>query len=158
RLRDTLTELRWQVREAAGGAEALAHLDAAPAETVVLDSWLPDLEIQEFIGEFERLYPNVDLVTVDDSSVSRGGARSPRRNEILYALRRVQDTDGAAWNSAPVIERRILSPDQSDDRRNDSPQVLETSSLTRADRNVTGGPQASLHRLPEFIGEHPVIL
>jgi len=158
RLRDTLTELRWQVREAAGGAEALAHLDAAPAETVVLDSWLPDLEIQEFIGEFERLYPNVDLVTVDDSSVSRGGARSPRRNEILYALRRVQDTDGAAWNSAPVIERGILSPDQSDDRRNDSPQVLETSSLTRADRNVTGGPQASLHRLPEFIGEHPVIL
>lgn len=34
RVRDALTGLRWQVREAAGGAEALAHLDAAPAETV----------------------------------------------------------------------------------------------------------------------------
>ena len=94
RLRDTLTELRWQVREAAGGAEALAHLDAAPAETVILDSWLPDLEIQEFVDEFEKLHPQVDLVIVDDASSGRGGARSPRRNEILYALRRVQDADG----------------------------------------------------------------
>src|SRR5579862_2082231 len=37
RVRDTLTELRWQVREAAGGAEALAHLDAAPADTLAFD-------------------------------------------------------------------------------------------------------------------------
>ena len=63
RVRDALTGLRWQVREAAGGAEALAHLDASPAETVILDSWLPDLEIQEFIAEFEKLHPGVDLVT-----------------------------------------------------------------------------------------------
>jgi flagellar hook-associated protein 3 FlgL len=34
RVRDALTGLRWQVREASGGAEALAHLDSAPAETV----------------------------------------------------------------------------------------------------------------------------
>jgi flagellar hook-associated protein 3 FlgL len=34
RVRDALTGLRWQVREASGGAEALSHLDAAPAETV----------------------------------------------------------------------------------------------------------------------------
>ena len=68
RLRETLTELRWQVREAAGGAEVLAHLDAAPAETVILDSWLPDLEIREFVDEFEKLYPLVDLVIVDDAS------------------------------------------------------------------------------------------
>ena len=37
RLRDTLTELRWQVREAAGGAEVLAHLDAAPADALIAD-------------------------------------------------------------------------------------------------------------------------
>jgi hypothetical protein len=105
RVRDALTGLRWQVREAAGGAEALAHLDASPAETVILDSWLPDLEIQEFIAEFEKLHPGVDLVTMDDSSAGRSAARSPRRNEVLFALRRGQDADGAAWNSAPVIER-----------------------------------------------------
>jgi DNA-binding NtrC family response regulator len=72
RVRDVLTGLRWQVREASGGAEALAHLDSGPAETLVLDSWLPDLEIQEFISEFQKLHPTVDLVsqrrvTLDDS-------------------------------------------------------------------------------------------
>jgi flagellar hook-associated protein 3 FlgL len=34
RVRDALTGLRWHVREASGGAEALAHLDSAPADTV----------------------------------------------------------------------------------------------------------------------------
>ena len=81
----------------------MAHLDAAPAEAVILDSWLPDLEVREFIAEFEKLYPSVDLVTVDGVSATTA-VRSPRRNEILYALRRGQDDDGAIWNSAPVID------------------------------------------------------
>src|ERR1700744_5564859 len=103
RVKETLSGLHWKVREAAGGAEALAHLDTAPAETVILDSWLPDLEVQEFITEFERLYPSVDLVTVNGANATKPG-RSPRRNEVLYALRRGQDEDGAIWNSAPVID------------------------------------------------------
>ena len=37
RLRDTLTELRWQVREATGGAEILAHLDSVPADALIAD-------------------------------------------------------------------------------------------------------------------------
>ena len=70
RVKETLTGLHWKVREAAGGAEAMAHLDAAPAEAVILDSWLPDLEVREFIAEFEKLYPSVDLVTVDGVSAT----------------------------------------------------------------------------------------
>src|SRR6185503_18806216 len=81
RVREALTDLRWKVREAGGGAEALAYLDAAPAETLILDSWLPDLEIQEFIAEFEKLHPVIDLVTVDETCPRRTGVRSPRRNE-----------------------------------------------------------------------------
>src|ERR1700760_3419441 len=103
RMKETLTGLHWEVREAAGGAEAMAHLDVMPAEIVVLDSWLPDLEIQEFIAEFERNYSFADLVTVDGGHATKT-TRSPRRNEILYALRRSQDEDGAIWNTAPVIE------------------------------------------------------
>jgi flagellar hook-associated protein 3 FlgL len=37
RVRDALTGMRWQVREAGGGAEALAHLDAAPADNLIAD-------------------------------------------------------------------------------------------------------------------------
>ena len=160
RLRDTLTELRWQVREAAGGAEVLAHLDAAPAETVILDSWLPDLEIQEFVDEFEKLHPQVDLVIVDDASSARGGARSPRRNEILYALRRVQDADGAAWNSAPIIERDTASPECRPIARDRSIQALPITASSSQERSKAGGTRdkGNTTRLPEFIGEHPVIL
>src|SRR5271170_3472347 len=96
RVRDTLAGLRWQVREAGGGAEALAMLEALPAEALILDSWLPDLEIREFVREFERLYPGVELVTVDGVvNGSRGLARSPRRNELLHALRSGQDGEAS---------------------------------------------------------------
>jgi len=158
RLRDTLTELRWQVREAAGGAEVLAHLDAAPAEMVILDSWLPDLEIQEFIHEFEKLHPKVDLVIVDEASSGRGGARSPRRNEILYALRRVQDADGAAWNSAPIIEREPPSFEHSDGSKDQATQGPFTKSSPEESSKSNPRAGVNMPRLPEFIGEHPEIL
>ncbi|HZD50689.1 MAG TPA: sigma-54 dependent transcriptional regulator [Silvibacterium sp.] len=173
RVRDALAGLRWQVREAAGGAEALAHLDAAGAEVVIVDTWLPDLEIQEFIAEFEKLHPAVDLVTVDDSSAGRGTARSPRRNEVLYALRRGQDNDGAAWdgavwNSAPSIESSVErdSPHQlSGAGAGPSPALkrqlgpsIPSLGKGKVDDSRSHSASVSGHRLPEFIGEHPVML
>src|SRR5277367_6827046 len=163
RVKETLTGLHWKVREAAGGAEAMAHLDTAPAEAVILDSWLPDLEVQEFIAEFERLYPSVDLVTVDGANASKT-PRSPRRNEILYALRRSQDEDGAIWNSAPVIDwpeetsktaaTQVATPLETVASVNpatstDKSFVTSTSKSTQADPSC---------RLPEFIGNHPAML
>ena len=90
RLRQSLTGMRWQVREAGGGAEAMAHLDSARPEALLLDSWLPDLEVGEFAGQVRLLYPGVDMVRVD-GGVESGGARSPRRNELLHALREAQE-------------------------------------------------------------------
>jgi DNA-binding NtrC family response regulator len=166
RVRDALTGLRWQVREAGGGAEALAHLDAAPAEALILDSWLPDLEISEFIAEFEKLHSGIDLVTVGDPAMSNG-ARSPRRNEVLFALRRGQDGDGAAWNSAPVLER--------EPRERERPgampphRFLETSVPALSEKSREYPPAEhkadsfaaavnSSCRLAEFIGDHPAML
>jgi DNA-binding NtrC family response regulator len=145
RVRDTLTGLRWQVKEAGGGAEALAHLEAFPAEALILDSWLPDLEIREFVKEFERLHPGVDLITMDTASDTgaRGLARSPRRNELLHALRLGQDAGGAgaADAASPAPER-----------------------TARAGGAAVAGPRHEglranpAHRLPEFIGEDPRML
>lgn len=173
RVKETLTGLHWQVREAVGGAEALAHLDAAPAEAFILDSWLPDLEIQEFIAEFERLHPGTDLVTVDGTNTAKT-VRSPRRNEVLYALRRGQDEggDGAVWNSAPVInwpdevKGTVLRAQGTG--INDAGEVLRIE-----EANIVGAPVSAQRkyvtvsdtnsaqtaiRLPEFIGNHPVML
>ncbi len=44
RLAKMLTGLRWQVREAEGGAEAWAEAEAAAPEAMIVDSWLPDLD------------------------------------------------------------------------------------------------------------------
>ncbi len=57
RLSETLTGLRWQVREAEGGAQAWAEAEAAPPEAVIVDSWLPDLDLAEFLKDFRSSFP-----------------------------------------------------------------------------------------------------
>ncbi|MGH9597508.1 MAG: sigma-54 interaction domain-containing protein, partial [Edaphobacter sp.] len=102
RLRSSLTGLRWQVREAAGGAEAMAQLEDSRSEALLVDSWLPDLEVGEFATVIRMLYPAMELLRVDGGA--DGGARSPRRNELLHALREAQDAplnDAPAWAMAP---------------------------------------------------------
>src|ERR1700751_4793876 len=102
RLRTSLTGLRWQVREASGGAEAMAQLEDARSEALLVDSWLPDLEVGEFATVIRMLYPSMELLRVDGGV--DGGARSPRRNELLHALREAQGAplnDTAVWAAAP---------------------------------------------------------
>jgi len=157
RLRDALTELRWQVREAAGGAETLACLDASPAEAVVVDSWLPDLEIQEFIVEFERAHPGVDLVLADASSPASSW-RSPRRNEVLHALRRAQSPDGAAWNSAPrSIAQSPISAAPASIEAQEQTLTPAVPAFSRTAESTVPLPPAS-RGLPEFVGSDPALL
>jgi len=163
RLREALTDLRWRVRETAGGAEALACVDASPAETVVLDSWLPDLEIREFIAEFRALHPDVDVVVADASVADVPAARSPRHNEVLLALRRAQSSDSGTreggsrfWGNSladevpgslpidPASTGRAANPDEGRSGRV-SPWASEPS-------------DGDAIRLPEFIGSHPSML
>jgi DNA-binding NtrC family response regulator len=103
RLRTSLTGLRWQVREASGGAEAIAQMEAVRPEAILVDSWLPDLEVSEFAGQIRLMYPETELLRID--GVIDGASRSPRRNELLHALREADDramTDTSAWANAPV--------------------------------------------------------
>ena len=75
RLSEILTGLRWQVREAEGGAQAWAEAEAAPPEAVIVDSWLPDLDLAEFLKDFRGTFPQVDLVTAGGGA----GAGKPAR-------------------------------------------------------------------------------
>jgi DNA-binding NtrC family response regulator len=104
RLTEILTGLRWQVREAQGGAQAWAEAEATPPEAIIVDSWLPDLDLAEFLKDFRDSFPLVDLVTAG-SSLAQESPRGPYRQELLYALRRSQDTDTVAWNTAPALNR-----------------------------------------------------
>jgi DNA-binding NtrC family response regulator len=107
RLRQHLTAMRWQVREAGGGAEAIALLETAAAEAMLVDSTLPDLAVAEFAAEMRSRHPEMDLLRID-GGVEQQSGKSPRRNELLHALRQAQEnapggsTDMVAWADAPV--------------------------------------------------------
>ncbi len=76
RLKTGLTGLRWQVQEAGGGAEAMAQVELGRPEALVVDGWLPDLEVGEFAGQMGLMYPGMDVVRVDGGKGGWGGPES----------------------------------------------------------------------------------
>ncbi len=106
RLAQILTGLRWQVREAEGGAQAWAEAEMAAPEAIIVDSWLPDLDLNEFLKDFRGTFPQVDLISAG-ASPAQESPRGPHRQELLYALRRCQDTDTAVWNTAPALDKQL---------------------------------------------------
>jgi DNA-binding NtrC family response regulator len=101
RITTLLHGLRWQVREAVSGSQAWAEAEQTTPAATIVDSWLPDLNLVEFLDEFRRQFPQADLVTADGAT-SQESPRGPYRQELLYALRSTQEgADTAAWNVAP---------------------------------------------------------
>lgn len=181
RLNEILTGLRWQVREAEGGAEAWTEAEVAIPEAVIVDSWLPDLDHEEFLSSFRTSFPNVDLLVANtDSAVD--GPRCPHRQELLYALRRTQDGDTAIWNAPGALEAHAAhgyaEPNRSALPMPYVPQVLskaaqcaEPEHVSTSDEDLTRketehaavpvaiAPRVSrADRLPELVGDAPCML
>jgi DNA-binding NtrC family response regulator len=147
RIRASLLGLRWQVREAAGGAEAIAQLEESAAEALLMDSWLPDLDVTEFASQIRLLYPAMDLLRLDGGiHIENGGVRSPRRNELLHALREAHDdttlNDTVVWAAAPAIIPRAVPARASGERGR---LLGETSPR----------PEVAI---PELVGRSPAML
>jgi DNA-binding NtrC family response regulator len=180
RIAETLRGLRWQVREVEGAAQAWAEAEAAAPEAIIVDSWLPDLEMSEFLKEFRGSFPSVDVVTADGDA-ELDGPRGPYRQELLYTLRRSQDNDTAVWNAAPIL----TGPNPTPVRSPSLPALLSThpehasaatslvggsvmhpGSVPISGKTVPIRPAASTvnpstsisERLPELIGNHPCML
>jgi DNA-binding NtrC family response regulator len=180
RLSEILTGLRWQVREAESGAQAWAEAEATPPEAIIVDSWLPDLDMAEFLKDFRANFPQVDLVTAGGASAEES-PRGPYRQELLYALRRIQDTDTAAWNTAPALNKTkpvsglthadpwplpahaaaahaASSPQDAVPAAAHAPPDFSTVLPIRTDLPAQGIEPGSSNRLPELIGEAPCML
>jgi DNA-binding NtrC family response regulator len=171
-LSEVLTGLRWQVREAQGGAEAWAEADSAAPEVVIVDSWLPDLDQGEFLREFRALYPEVDLVIADGTS-PQDAPRGPHRQELLYALRCSQDADAAAWKNASLLAE---SPEREEGLtlvsvnrgKLAAAAAHAAGALPRPERSaghgaaerITGatGATGAMERLPELVGDAPCMI
>jgi DNA-binding NtrC family response regulator len=170
RLRQHLTAMRWEVREAGGGAEAIAQLETAGAEALLVDSALPDLEVGEFAGQMRSRYPGMDLLRID-GGVEEPGGRSPRRNELLHALRLAQEdrpgkqTEMPAQATAPVAVSQFSVADRIAPQDTRAVATLEVAALLRTRRPASidqlspGGTQEQAvvsvksRALPDMLGE-----
>jgi DNA-binding NtrC family response regulator len=175
RLSETLTGLRWQVREAEGGADAWTQAQAVAPEAMIVDTWLPDLELAEFVRDFRGNFPHVDLIAAGGAQDAQG-PRGPYRQELLYALRRCQDSDTAAWNAAPDLGLQVdngkFLPDINTTEHLTSkvaqqPQAAADVPLAKVDgsacvpsiANRTTRPETNgRDRIPELIGDAPCML
>jgi DNA-binding NtrC family response regulator len=155
RLRKQLTAMRWEVREAAGGAQAMASLEAVGAEALLLDSWLPDLEVGEFAVQMRGRHPGMDLLRIE-GGLEEPGARSPRRNELLHALRQVQaaasggPAERPAWFDAPVAVPQISAADRLAPRDERAAAMVEVANRLRVRSGVVESPAVTL---PDVIGD-----
>jgi transcriptional regulator with GAF, ATPase, and Fis domain len=107
-LREKLRQPRWNLSEAAGGAEALECLHESFSEILLLDPLLPDLESSEFSTMVREQFPGVQILTVNSHTGQLVlGASSPttlsaQLTEVLYC--------GTQPNSSsPVQLRRALA-------------------------------------------------
>jgi transcriptional regulator with PAS, ATPase and Fis domain len=81
---------RWNLDEAISGAEALDKLEAAECQMLVLDSYLPDLEVSEFRELVRAHYPQVEVSDVGSfkAAINGGvkeGAAQPESSGIPEA-------------------------------------------------------------------------
>ena len=51
----------WTVEEALGGAEALSLVEDGAFKTLLLDRWLPDLDVQELVEIIKTRHPHVQV-------------------------------------------------------------------------------------------------
>jgi DNA-binding NtrC family response regulator len=144
RVRQGLTRLRWQVREACGGADALAQLEQTPATAVVLDSWLPDLEVVEFAARLRRLYPGMEVLDLHGGGGAGpgGGAAGAGNPELRHVLQRLlepsQSESLVLAGAAPV-----------------TPARLEEG---RRERVVAREPALAVESIEGLVGRAPVML
>src|SRR5260370_850884 len=90
-LREKLRQPRWNLTEAASGAEALEFLHELVSEILLLDPLLPYLESSEFSAMVREQFPSVQILTVNSHTGQLVlGAASPtalsaQLTEVLYS-------------------------------------------------------------------------
>ncbi len=91
-VRETLQGIRWQLDEAQGGAEALFKIDSHTCQALLLDSWLPDLNVNELVRTVRARHPHIEIVLLNEElgADREGPFSSPQNRELFWAIRNVQ--------------------------------------------------------------------
>jgi transcriptional regulator with GAF, ATPase, and Fis domain len=119
----------------------MALMEVLRSEALLMDSWLPDLEAGEFAAQMRLQYPAIDILRVDGSIES--GARSPRRNELLHALR-----ESTEQPNLPAIGEAASGNEDSAVQAAPAPRTLAA---------MPAGARQTGTLLPEMVGESLVM-
>jgi DNA-binding NtrC family response regulator len=172
KLKGVLEGLRWRVEEASGGAEALLYLNNHDCVAMILDSWLPDLEVSEFLSESRRRYPATDVLMQNMSVLQLAAVKNSRRQELWYALR-CSDADGdvvaeAAVKTAPTtpveFPRRPVAEIEKVEAEAGPVAIAMPEPLPKSAAildpfpMVAEKPRDLSAKLPEIVGSSPVIV
>jgi DNA-binding NtrC family response regulator len=170
RLRQALAEslkgLRWRVHEASGGAQAMLLLENSSFEAMILDNWLPDLQVNELAELVRQSHPEMDLLLLDGGAEGQDAlARpaSPRRNELLHAMRearrQVGDSPGPPQIIVPPEPGDVLLGRKSGGilRTPEAFRVLENGSVTDGSRRSAPASASAIDAestqpLPDVVG------
>ncbi len=89
-LREKLRLPRWNLAEAAGGADALEKLEQSPYDVLLLDPLLPDLVAHEFSAMVRARFPSLEVLTMNSETghlllgSTSPTALSSQLTEMLY--------------------------------------------------------------------------
>lgn len=76
----------WAAEEALGGAEALARVAAGDCSALLLDSWLPDLDVQELVRIVKAQHPHVEVLVMDSAKQEPCLIENPSPSQDSRAL------------------------------------------------------------------------
>jgi DNA-binding NtrC family response regulator len=114
-----LESLRSPVRrfeQAAGGAEALIHLESGFWQVLFLDRRLPDLDAEELSHTVQQRFPGIEVVLLDSESDAEGAAPQEKENlfpEMTAPAGRSSAMDGAEDKflpTTPVAHSLLADP------------------------------------------------
>jgi CheY-like chemotaxis protein len=93
-----LTQSGYEVAEAPNGRLALQHMEQQPAEIVVTDMLMPEMEGVETIMAIRRTYPSVKVIAISGGGINSG--------ESYLAIARVLGTHKIL--SKPFVPLELL--------------------------------------------------
>jgi DNA-binding NtrC family response regulator len=121
----------WSVEEAVGGAEALTKLDSDSYSALVLDVWLPDLDVSEVSEIVHLRYPGTAVYRLDESAalVSSPDVASQSLASAIAGL--IQDPPQQPKTAAPAFPGLSPAPTPSEPEEKPLPDMIGSSAEMR---------------------------
>ena len=89
RVLEGLRTSHWSSHEAMSGAEALSRLENGDFQILLLDQWLPDLDVTELVGLVRDLYPGIAVYVVDSAGATPIVSQEPEGQTYRDAVHKL---------------------------------------------------------------------